>query len=92
MKKGASRGAFFVASTFVFSTLYLPHLLGARGAIAERRCLALGTFSLLQQRVDVAGQFVVLARHHAASIMGVQFDAHVAERVHHGGMMGVRLR
>lgn len=52
----------------------------------------MGIFPLLEQRVDVAGQFMVLARHHTPCIMGVQLDTHVAERIHHGGMMGMRLR
>ena len=77
---------------FVFSSLYLPPKAGHIRRHRRKKSLALRIFSSLKQRVDVARQFMVFTRHHAPCIMGVQFDAHVAERVHHGGMMGMRLR
>ena len=44
----------------------------------------------LQERIDVSGKLVVFSRHHTARIMGVQFNPHITECVHHRGMMGMR--
>ena len=46
----------------------------------------------LQERIDVPCKLVVFSRHHTARIVGVQFNPHVAECVHHRGMMGMRFR
>ena len=44
----------------------------------------------LQKSIDVPGKLVVLSRHHTSRIVGVQFNPHIAECVHHRGMMGMR--
>ena len=44
----------------------------------------------LQERIDVSGKLVVFSRHHTARIMGVQFNPHITECVHHRGMMDMR--
>ena len=48
------------------------------------------SYPSLQERIDVSGKLVVFSRHHTARIMGVQFNPHITECVHHRGMMGMR--
>lgn len=44
----------------------------------------------LQESIDVSSKLVIFSRHHTTCIVGVQFDSHITECIHHRGMMGMR--
>ena len=43
----------------------------------------------LKEGIDVLGEFVVFAGHNTTRVVGVQFNAHVTERIDHRGMVGM---